>query len=177
MLQGGKLLVTACGSPCYAAPEMIAGKKYFGPLADIWSIGVILFALVSGYLPFEDPNTSLLYKKILAGDYSTPKWISPEVKDLIHCILEVDPKKRYTVEMIRRHPWYGIVSEASIPRDVLSSTEASRAETLAIMAKTGIDAQAVMGTYFMFILILMVPYFLLTFNRVLYISAFIPYIM
>lgn len=144
-VQGGKLLATACGSPCYAAPEMIAGKKYFGPLADLWSIGVILFALVSGYLPFEDPNTSVLYKKILAGDYQTPNWISPEVKDLIACILEVDPKKRYTVENIRKHPWYNIVSESSIPRDVCTSTEASRAETLSTMVKAGMDAQAVLG--------------------------------
>jgi 5'-AMP-activated protein kinase catalytic alpha subunit len=51
------LLKTACGSPCYAAPEMIAGKKYHGTNVDIWSCGVILFALVCGYLPFEDPNT------------------------------------------------------------------------------------------------------------------------
>ena len=65
----GELLKTACGSPCYAAPEMIAGKKYHGTNVDVWSCGVILFALVCGYLPFEDPNTSLLYKKILSADY------------------------------------------------------------------------------------------------------------
>jgi 5'-AMP-activated protein kinase, catalytic alpha subunit len=65
----GELLKTACGSPCYAAPEMIAGKKYHGTNVDIWSCGVILFALVCGYLPFEDPNTSNLYKKILSADY------------------------------------------------------------------------------------------------------------
>lgn len=124
---------------------MIAGKKYFGPLADIWSIGVILFALVSGYLPFEDPNTSALYKKILSGDYTTPKWISPEVKDLIDCILEVDPKRRYTVDNIRRHPWYTQIPESAIPRDVMTSTEASRTETLAAMAKAGMDTQAVLG--------------------------------
>lgn len=124
---------------------MIAGKKYFGPLADMWSIGVILFALVSGYLPFEDPNTAVLYKKILAGDYQTPKWISPEVKDLIACILEVDPKKRYTVENVRKHPWYNIVSESSIPRDLCTTTETSRTETLNIMVKAGMDAQAVLG--------------------------------
>jgi 5'-AMP-activated protein kinase catalytic alpha subunit len=139
--------VTACGSPCYAAPEMIAGKKYFGPLADLWSIGVILFALVSGYLPFEDPNTSVLYKKILSGDYTCPKWLSPEVKDLIHCILEVDPKKRYTVENVRRHPWYNLVPESAIPRDVMVSTDASRNEILTTMSKAGVDPQAVLGTY------------------------------
>ena len=62
-----ELLKTACGSPCYAAPEMIAGKRYEGLNADIWSCGVILYAMVCGYLPFEDPNTSALYKKIIAG--------------------------------------------------------------------------------------------------------------
>ena len=60
---------TACGSPCYAAPEMIAGKKYESTKVDIWSSGVILFALVCGYLPFEDEITGNLYKKILSGDY------------------------------------------------------------------------------------------------------------
>ena len=65
----GELLKTACGSPCYAAPEMIAGKKYHGANVDIWSCGVILFALICGYLPFEDPNTSCLYKKILNAEY------------------------------------------------------------------------------------------------------------
>ena len=54
----GELLKTACGSPCYAAPEMIAGKKYNGLMVDIWSMGVIMYALTCGYLPFEDSNTS-----------------------------------------------------------------------------------------------------------------------
>mmetsp|Transcript_19611 Transcript_19611/g.14326 ORF Transcript_19611/g.14326 Transcript_19611/m.14326 type:complete len:170 (+) Transcript_19611:361-870(+) len=57
----GETLATACGSPCYAAPEMIAGKRYFGGNVDIWSCGVILFALICGHLPFEDPNTTNLY--------------------------------------------------------------------------------------------------------------------
>jgi tRNA A-37 threonylcarbamoyl transferase component Bud32 len=103
--EGNRLLKTACGSPCYAAPEMIAGKKYKGPLADLWSVGVILFAMVCGYLPFEDNNTSQLYKKILRGAYKAPKFISPQVNDLIARILNTDPNHRYTVADIRRHPW------------------------------------------------------------------------
>jgi len=143
--EGGKYLSTACGSPCYAAPEMIASKKYFGPLADLWSVGVILFALVSGYLPFEDPNTSVLYKKILAGDYTTPKWLSPEVKDLIDCILEVDPRRRYTIKDIRQHAWYRKVSPDQVPQDDITSTnEASKQETLAIMENAGMSAQSVL---------------------------------
>lgn len=71
-----ELLKTACGSPCYAAPEMISNKKYNGLEVDTWSCGVILFAMVCGYLPFEDPNTSALYKKILSGDYVLPSFVS-----------------------------------------------------------------------------------------------------
>jgi 5'-AMP-activated protein kinase catalytic alpha subunit len=65
MYNDGDTLKTACGSPCYAAPEMIAGKRYHGLNSDIWSCGIILYAMTCGYLPFEDPNTSHLYKKIL----------------------------------------------------------------------------------------------------------------
>jgi 5'-AMP-activated protein kinase catalytic alpha subunit len=74
----GQTLKTACGSPCYAAPEMIAGKRYLGSQVDIWSSGVILFALICGYLPFEDPNTTQLYKKILNGDFNIPKYVSTD---------------------------------------------------------------------------------------------------
>jgi 5'-AMP-activated protein kinase catalytic alpha subunit len=87
----GETLKTACGSPCYAAPEMIAGKRYHGLMADIWSCGVILYAMICGYLPFEDPNTSLLYKKILSADYSIPSFVSPDCTDLIKRILTTDP--------------------------------------------------------------------------------------
>ena len=62
-----ELLKTACGSPCYAAPEMISGDPYCGEKVDIWSCGIILYALICGFLPFEDPDTAQLYKKILSG--------------------------------------------------------------------------------------------------------------
>lgn len=101
-----ELLKTAWGSPCYAAPEMIAGKKYDGTKADIWSWGVILYALVWGFLPFEDHNTAALYKKIMNGDYSIPDFISDSVKDLIIRILTVEPEKRYSIEQIKSHLWY-----------------------------------------------------------------------
>ena len=63
----GEMLKTACGSPCYAAPEMINGLQYYGSRVDVWSCGVILFAMVAGYLPFEDKSTAKLYQKILSG--------------------------------------------------------------------------------------------------------------
>ena len=92
-----EMLKTACGSPCYAAPEMIASKKYHGLEVDIWSCGVILFAMVCGYLPFEDNNTSQLYKKILSGEYVLPNFISDHFKDLLEKILNVDPTKRFSL--------------------------------------------------------------------------------
>lgn len=101
-----ELLKTACGSPCYAAPEMIAGKKYSGCSVDIWSCGVILFALLCGFLPFEDPNTSSLYKKILAADYQLPNFVSKQAADLIARILTANPDKRISIAEIKKHPWF-----------------------------------------------------------------------
>lgn len=144
--EGNRLLSTACGSPCYAAPEMIAGKKYVGPLADIWSMGVILFALVCGFLPFEDPNTAVLYKKILAGDYKAPKFISPEVRDLIARILETDPRRRYTMQDIRQHVWYTMVPESEVPKESVDvyNDERTRADTVATLGQAGIDTQSLL---------------------------------
>ena len=99
-------LTTACGSPCYAAPEMIEGKQYVGSQVDAWSCGIILFALLCGYLPFEDPVTSVLYKKIVSGSFTIPHFVSPEATDLIRKILNTDPKIRYTFEDIKKHRWF-----------------------------------------------------------------------
>ena len=108
-------LKTACGSPCYAAPEMIAGKRYNGLEVDIWSTGVILFAMICGYLPFEDSNTSQLYKKILAGDYQFPKFISNDAKNFLKGILNISPEDRFTISHIRAHPWYQQLKEHPKP--------------------------------------------------------------
>ena len=99
------LLKTACGSPCYAAPEMIAGKKYVGLSSDIWSAGVVLFTMLAGHLPFEETNTNALYRKILAGEYKCPNHLSLPARNLLGGILQVDPTKRYSISDIRRHPW------------------------------------------------------------------------
>lgn len=105
LYKAGQLLKTACGSPCYAAPEMIAGKKYNGLETDIWSSGIILFAMLCGYLPFEDQNTPKLYEKILKGEFAIPNHVSKEAKDLLHKLLTVDPKKRINISNIKDHCW------------------------------------------------------------------------
>lgn len=102
----GETLKTACGSPCYAAPEMIAGERYYGAKVDIWSCGVILYAMICGFLPFEDPDTAKLYNKILSGEFHMPKFVSNEGRDLIRKILNTNPDTRYTSQQIKQHPWY-----------------------------------------------------------------------
>lgn len=114
--KAGKLLKTACGSPCYASPEMVGGKKYVGPGCDMWSLGVVLFALLCGYLPFEDANTSRLYEKIMGGEYELPDFLSADAKDLITRLLTTDPRKRYNAEQVRRHPWYARMQVPTDPR-------------------------------------------------------------
>ena len=94
----GETLITACGSPCYAAPEMIAGKRYNGIDVDIWSSGVTLYAMLVGYLPFEDPKTSNLYKKIMAGEYKLPRFLSTDCSHFLSKILQTDPDERYGIE-------------------------------------------------------------------------------
>jgi serine/threonine protein kinase len=98
-----EMLKTSCGSPCYAAPEMICGKKYNCLPVDIWSCGIILFTMVCGYLPFEDRDTNTLYKKIVDGRFVLPSNVSDGFKDLIKKILVVDPNKRYTLSQIKAH--------------------------------------------------------------------------
>ncbi|KAM3940849.1 maternal embryonic leucine zipper kinase [Leptodactylus fuscus] len=98
-------LMTCCGSPAYAAPELIQGKAYIGSEADIWSMGVLMYALMCGYLPFDDDNVMVLYKKIMRGKYEIPKWLSPGSVLLLSQMLQVDPKKRISVKHLLRHPW------------------------------------------------------------------------
>ena len=99
-------LETPCGSPCYASPEMVSGDKYNGHMIDIWSTGIVLFAMVCGYLPFEDPDNDILFKKILKCKIKYPDYLSDMVIDLMKKILVVDPMKRITLDEIKLHPFY-----------------------------------------------------------------------
>ena len=106
----GQLLKTGCGSPCYIPPEMIKEMGYNGEETDIWSAGIILYLMLCGTLPFYEEDNQLLYQKIIKGEYTIPKYLSEEAKDIIKQILEVDPKKRINFEKIKKHPWFNIIN-------------------------------------------------------------------
>lgn len=100
----GSLLNTPCGSPHYASPEIVSGKQYDGARSDIWSCGIVLFALLAGHLPFDDENIRDLLQKVMRGRFTMPREFSVEAQDLIWRMLTVDPKARITTEQIWRHP-------------------------------------------------------------------------
>ncbi|ORY97291.1 kinase-like domain-containing protein [Syncephalastrum racemosum] len=99
-------LKTSCGSPHYASPEIVRGKPYYGPPIDVWSAGVMLYALLTGWLPFDDPNMTRLLMRIKTGRYrKMPETLSEGAKDLVRRMLTVDPAKRITMEQVLMHPW------------------------------------------------------------------------
>jgi 5'-AMP-activated protein kinase catalytic alpha subunit len=108
----GQLLKTRCGSPCYAAPEMIIGKSYSGILVDIWSSGIILYFMFTGTLPFEENNFNDLYKKIIDGKFIMPSEISINAQDLLQRILCTDPEKRIKIEEIKKHPFFNNINRS-----------------------------------------------------------------
>ena len=105
---GQKRLETPCGSPCYASPEMVKGKKYDGFNIDIWAIGVILFAMLCGYLPFEDDenDNDILFSQIIKNKIDYPSFLSELSLDMLKKILVSDPLKRITVDEIKKHDFY-----------------------------------------------------------------------
>ncbi|XP_061532586.1 serine/threonine-protein kinase BRSK2 isoform X7 [Phycodurus eques] len=103
---GDSLLETSCGSPHYACPEVIRGEKYDGRKADVWSCGVILFALLVGALPFDDDNLRNLLEKVKLGVFHMPHFIPPDCQNLLRGMIEVDASKRLTLEQIQMHTWY-----------------------------------------------------------------------
>ncbi|XP_068661486.1 CBL-interacting protein kinase 32-like [Aristolochia californica] len=100
------LLHTTCGTPNYVAPEVLNDRGYDGATADLWSCGVILFVLLAGYLPFDDPNLMNLYKKISAGEFTCPSWISLGAMKLIIRILDPNPMTRITIPEILEDEWF-----------------------------------------------------------------------
>ena len=92
---------------------MLSAKKYNGLKADIWSAGIVLYAMCFGYLPFDDPNTAELYRLIKTGTYEIPEGCSASLISLLKRMLEVDPENRATIEEIKKHPFCRFVVESN----------------------------------------------------------------
>ncbi|XP_063002230.1 serine/threonine-protein kinase MARK2 isoform X2 [Elgaria multicarinata webbii] len=107
----GNKLDTFCGSPPYAAPELFQGKKYDGPEVDVWSLGVILYTLVSGSLPFDGQNLKELRERVLRGKYRIPFYMSTDCENLLKKFLILNPSKRGTLEQIMKDRWMNVGHE------------------------------------------------------------------
>lgn len=135
------LMATSCGSPCYAAPELVVNEGlYQGSSVDIWSCGVILYAMLSGYLPFDDDpcnpdghNINQLYRYILSTTPSFPSHISPEAQDLLRRMLTADPSQRCSLDAIQQHPWLQQHTALFNKSDAALESEAARLAEQAFM--------------------------------------------
>ncbi|GMF77757.1 unnamed protein product [[Candida] boidinii] len=110
---GNDFMKTSCGSPCYAAPELVVSSEpYEGRKVDVWSCGVILYAMLAGYLPFDDDpqnpdgdNIARLYHYITHTPLTFPEYIQPTPRDLLRKIIVSNPRKRIDLKQVRSHPW------------------------------------------------------------------------
>ncbi|MED6289915.1 hypothetical protein CHARACLAT_007877 [Characodon lateralis] len=145
--KAGEPLSTWCGSPPYAAPEVFEGKEYEGPQLDIWSLGVVLYVLVCGSLPFDASSLPALRQRVTEGRFRIPFFMSQDCENLIRKMLVVDPAKRISIAQIKQHRW--MLADPSAARQTLShslteynSNLGDYSEpVLGIMNTLGIDRQ------------------------------------
>uniref|UniRef100_A0A2K6ENY7 non-specific serine/threonine protein kinase n=1 Tax=Propithecus coquereli TaxID=379532 RepID=A0A2K6ENY7_PROCO len=145
--KSGELLATWCGSPPYAAPEVFEGQQYEGPQLDIWSMGVVLYVLVCGALPFDGPTLPILRQRVLEGRFRIPYFMSEDCEHLIRRMLVLDPCKRLTIAQIKEHKW--MLIEVPVQRPVLYPQEQENEpsigefneQVLRLMHSLGIDQQ------------------------------------
>uniref|UniRef100_A0A673A7R5 non-specific serine/threonine protein kinase n=1 Tax=Sphaeramia orbicularis TaxID=375764 RepID=A0A673A7R5_9TELE len=121
--QPGEPLATWCGSPPYAAPEVFEGQQYEGPQLDIWSMGVVLYVLVCGALPFDGPTLPVLRQRVLEGRFRIPYFMTEDCEHLIRRMLVLDPSKRLSVAQIKEHKWMAL--DVPVQRPVLYQQSAS----------------------------------------------------
>ncbi|KAJ8128322.1 hypothetical protein O1611_g5313 [Lasiodiplodia mahajangana] len=132
-MRRGDLMQTSCGSPCYAAPELVVSDSlYTGRKVDVWSCGVILYAMLAGYLPFDDDpdnpegdNINLLYKYIVNTPLTFPEYVTPHARDLLRRILVPSPRKRADLFEVARHSW---LSEYAHVVELITSTTTTSSE-------------------------------------------------
>ncbi|KAJ8686677.1 hypothetical protein QAD02_022471 [Eretmocerus hayati] len=140
----GEMLSTYCGSPPYAAPEVFRGKLYDAPAIDVWSMGVVLFVLVCGALPFDGSTLQTLRERVLSGRFRVPYFVTTDCENLIRKMLVLDPTKRYTIPQIKRHHWMAGASDSVrtvVPPTIPPSQLEPNEHILGLIASLGIDAE------------------------------------
>jgi len=155
-VQPGELLTKSCGSPNYAAPELLSrGCRYRGPEVDVWSCGVILFALLTIKLPFDAPEIPELFRLIKRGRYSVPGYVSTDAKDLLKRMLTVNPDDRITTAEIRKHKWFskGLAEARTIskPAKVSAAMQEMAGPAMQPMAglvETQVDCESMIFPFF-----------------------------
>ncbi|XP_058790703.1 serine/threonine-protein kinase SIK3-like isoform X2 [Phymastichus coffea] len=153
----GVTLTTFCGSPPYAAPELFKGDNYDGPRADIWSLGVVLYVLVCGVLPFDGPTMNTLRAVVVSGKFRIPFFMTGECEKLIRHMLVVEPERRFTIPQILAHPWMGgdgrtIDDKPEVEQQQQSSPPLNQMVIESMLTLPGLDLdtllQAVQGNAF-----------------------------
>ncbi|KAI9006042.1 kinase-like domain-containing protein [Gaertneriomyces semiglobifer] len=141
----GQRLNTWCGSPPYAAPELFQGKEYSGPEVDIWSLGVVLYVLVCGALPFDGSTLPKLRARVLAGKFKVPFYMSTDCEKLIKRMLQLEPSKRITLDEMKKDKWFneGFEHEPLPQPQVLSLTPEQHERVLDELEEIGLDRQGV----------------------------------
>ena len=104
------LLSTPCGTATYSPPEMLSGKKYNGNFSDIWSCGIILYAMLVGNLPYSESKEDLIYQNILTHNFYYPENLSDDAVDLIEHLLKINPEERFNFDEIKAHPWFNLIN-------------------------------------------------------------------
>ncbi|KYR02959.1 putative protein serine/threonine kinase [Tieghemostelium lacteum] len=122
IIQPGKLMDSFCGSPLYAAPEILKAERYYGPPVDIWSLGVIMYAVLCGNLPWEGENQAEISHNSVHGRYQDPTHLSKEAVHILRRMIQPNPKDRATLEELKHHPWTNI-DYKKIPKSYLPKRE------------------------------------------------------
>ncbi|XP_030648574.1 serine/threonine-protein kinase SIK2a [Chanos chanos] len=147
--QPGEPLATWCGSPPYAAPEVFEGQQYEGPQLDVWSMGVVLYVLVCGALPFDGPTLPILRQRVLEGRFRIPYFMTEDCEHLIRRMLVLDPAKRLSLSQVREHRWMvqempsqrPVLYRQGVPAESKDSVGEHSEQVLRLMHSLGIDQQ------------------------------------
>mmetsp|Transcript_13066 Transcript_13066/g.32267 ORF Transcript_13066/g.32267 Transcript_13066/m.32267 type:complete len:793 (+) Transcript_13066:67-2445(+) len=138
----GDILQTQCGTPSYVAPEVIGKgvQGYSGQKVDTWACGIILFALLSGYLPFDGEDINELFYHIQRSEIDYPSWISPDAKDLIRRMLFKRPEKRYNLKEVKEHPWFRVGYNPDLSPDPLERRRTSASTDTVEVRRDSVDS-------------------------------------